>query len=292
VVELLIQGPPYVRTQTCRQNARQHRIPGPTLYRGQRIAGPRGAIRGAGRRRIIGRAPRHARAFRLPVAWGGMGGRSAGISAGAASTRRRPRSSPHAVAQRLDVSAGRPGYVRIEDSSGIDLTRLDNAHTIFVIIDDREPDEPLRPWYDPELHAGSVDPVAGSVQRPAQSGPRFRQLPQHRGAEFHSDGQHPSAGGGLVLDQVFNYPNPFPRETFLHARVNQPARLKIQILTVAGRRVWETQVDGKAGENYIPWNGRDSVGEKVAIGVYLFKVTAESPSGAKASSIGRALLTQ
>ena len=102
----------------------------------------------------------------------------------------------------------------------------------------------------------------------------------------------PAAGGALVLDQVFNYPNPFPRETFLHARVNQPARLKIQILTVAGRRVWETQIDGKAGENYIPWNGRDSVGEKVAIGVYLFKVTAESPSGAKASSIGRALLTQ
>jgi flagellar hook assembly protein FlgD len=74
--------------------------------------------------------------------------------------------------------------------------------------------------------------------------------------------------------------------------LNQPARLTIRVLTVAGRRVWETQWDGRAGENYIPWNGTDSVGEKVAIGVYLFQVTGETPSGAKATAIGRALRTR
>jgi flagellar hook assembly protein FlgD len=91
---------------------------------------------------------------------------------------------------------------------------------------------------------------------------------------------------------VFNYPNPFPRETYLHARLNQAAQLRIQILTVGGRRVREIRADGKPGENYIPWDGRDSEGENVALGVYLFKVTAESPTGDRATAVGRALRAQ
>jgi flagellar hook assembly protein FlgD len=66
----------------------------------------------------------------------------------------------------------------------------------------------------------------------------------------------------------------------------------VRILTVAGRRIRELSADGQAGENYVPWDGRDSEGENVAIGVYLLKVTAESPDGKRASAIGRALRTR
>jgi flagellar hook assembly protein FlgD len=48
-------------------------------------------------------------------------------------------------------------------------------------------------------------------------------------------------------------------------------------------------LDGKAGENYIPWDGRDSEGEKVALGVYIVKLTAEVPGGNRATAIARAL---
>jgi hypothetical protein len=60
---------------------------------------------------------------------------------------------------------------------------------------------------------------------------------------------------------------------------------------VAGRRIREINGTGRPGKTY-SWDGTDSVGEKVAIGVYLFQVAAETPSGAKAKAIGRALRTK
>jgi flagellar hook assembly protein FlgD len=99
-------------------------------------------------------------------------------------------------------------------------------------------------------------------------------------------------GDPMRLSQVFNYPNPFEATTYIHARLNQPGAIQVRILTVAGRRVRDLTADGKAGENFVPWDGRDSEGENVAIGVYLIKVTAESPEGKRASAIGRALRTR
>ncbi len=180
----------------------------------------------------------------------------------------------------------------------MDLTRLDNAHTIFVIIDDRGSPYELTPQfsYDPGSYTrGRVDftlPALGDGAHVLQvhASDTYRNVAVQ---SFVIDVfTTASATTALTLDQVFNYPNPFAQDTYLHARLNQPARLTIRILTVAGRRLWETQVDGKAGENYVPWNGTDSVGEKVAIGVYLFQVTAETPSGVRATAIGRALRTK
>ena len=97
------------------------------------------------------------------------------------------------------------------------------------------------------------------------------------------------AGDPMQVTQVFNYPNPFEGTTYIHARLNQGGRIHVGIFTVAGRRVRDLAVDGRAGENYLPWDGKDSQGENVAIGVYLLRVTAESPEGKRASVVGRAL---
>src|SRR6185503_4628409 len=97
------------------------------------------------------------------------------------------------------------------------------------------------------------------------------------------------AGDPMQLSQVFNYPNPFEGTTYIHARLNQPGAIRVRILTVAGRAIRDLTASGQAGENYVPWDGRDSQGENVAIGVYLIRVTAESPAGERATAIGRAL---
>ncbi|HSQ59942.1 MAG TPA: C25 family cysteine peptidase, partial [Acidobacteriota bacterium] len=195
-------------------------------------------------------------------------------------------------------AAGDRVTIALEDSSGIDLTRFDNAHAIFALFDDAGLPIDLTAAFRYERGSatrGTVELVFPALAEGA-----------HR-LEVHASDTYrniavatfvieiaPKAGPGEALDlsQVFNYPNPFANETYLHVRLNQPARLKITILTVAGRRVRSWNVEGRAGENYIPWDGRDSRGEITAIGVYLIHVTADAPGGGRVDAVAKALRTR
>jgi len=183
----------------------------------------------------------------------------------------------------------------IADSSGVDLTRLDNAHTIFVILDDRGAPVELTAGfaYDSGSHTrGTVDFILPQIPEGLHTVEVHASDPYGNIAvkTFVLD-VHPPArpGDPMQLSQVFNYPNPFEGTTYIHARLNQGGRIRVGIFTVSGRRVRDLSADGRAGENYLPWDGKDSEGENVAIGVYLLKVTAETREGKRASAIGRAL---
>jgi Peptidase family C25/FlgD Ig-like domain len=307
LADILVQGPPIRRTQVAPINGAvvQYVVPGYTLFRGQ-VPLDRGAFEV----RFV--VPTDARIVgdggRLRALLSEAGGEGVGLAvdsiriATAAPTR--VDSEPPAIRIRYPSASDstlRPGdriTFEIADSSGIDLTRIDNAHSIFVIVDDRGTPYEITAQFayeDGSYTRGMVEFVVpdladGPHRLEVHASDTFRNIAVQN---FIVDvARSASVGGALVLDQVFNYPNPFPRETYLHARINQPARLRIKILTVAGRRVREIDLDGKAGENYIPWDGRDSVGENVAIGVYLFHVTAESPSGGRVTAVGRALRTE
>ncbi|HEX7077456.1 MAG TPA: C25 family cysteine peptidase [Candidatus Eisenbacteria bacterium] len=279
-------------------------LPGPLLYRGVvsldkgefearfvvptdgRVAGPRAELRAL-----------------LSAAGGrGVGLAADSIRIGAGLS---PRVDQEPPTISLRYAAGSDSVVKpgdrvtlvLADSSGIDLTGLDNAHSIFVIVDDKGTPIGLTPGfaYDPGSHTrGSVDltipPLAlGAHLLEVHASDTYRNIGV---ARFYIDVAPTAAPGtALTLTEVFNYPNPFPRETYIHARLNRAARLRIQILTVAGRRVRELSLDGRVGENYVPWDGRDSQGEKVAIGVYLFKITADAPGGSRVTAVGRALRT-
>jgi hypothetical protein len=305
-VLLEVLGPPSRRIEIADRNGASigvpYALPGPVLYRGEttldqgaftlrfvvptdgRIVGP-----GAQLRALLSQA----------------GGRGVGLAADslriAASLSPRVDGTPPTI--RLLGPAGGDSTVApgstltfaIEDSSGIDLTKLDDAHSVFTIVDDRGSPIDMTPTfrYEPSSYTRGT----ATLVLPQLAGGAHL-LEVHASDTYRNVGiatftidvaASVPAGAALVMTEVFNYPNPFPRETYLHARLNQAARLHVQILTVSGRRVRDIALDAKAGENYIPWDGRDSQGEKVALGVYIVKLTAEAPGGNRATAIARAL---
>ncbi|MGE5176662.1 MAG: C25 family cysteine peptidase [Hyphomicrobiales bacterium] len=305
-VDLEVLGPPSPRIETATYagitQLVPYALPGPLLYRGSaaldhgsftlRFVVPTdGRVAGAG--------------AQIRGLLSGAGGQGVGLAADSIriALGLSPRVDQDPPVITLFYPAGSDSVVKpgdritfaFEDSSGIDLTRLDDAHSIFVIVDDKGTPIELTDsfQYDPGSHTrGTAELVVPSLAQGAHllevhASDTYRNIGV---ARFYIDvAQIASATTALTLTEVFNYPNPFPRETYIHARLNRPARLRIQILTVAGRRVREISLDGRAGENYVPWDGRDSEGEKVAIGVYLFKITAEAPGGSRVTAVGRAL---
>ncbi|MDF1672224.1 MAG: type IX secretion system sortase PorU [Vicingaceae bacterium] len=93
----------------------------------------------------------------------------------------------------------------------------------------------------------------------------------------------------LVLDKVYNYPNPFTTYTEFWFEHNQPGKsmyAQVQVFTVSGKLV-KTLEKHILNEGYhstsITWDGLDEYGDKIGRGVYIYrlKVRAENYSVAE-----------
>lgn len=92
-----------------------------------------------------------------------------------------------------------------------------------------------------------------------------------------------------MISNVFNYPNPFSTSTqFVYTLTGDqaPEFFKIQIMTVSGRIVKEiTQEElgplkpGTHRTEYT-WDGTDDYGDRLANGVYLYRIVAKDVAGA------------
>ncbi len=105
------------------------------------------------------------------------------------------------------------------------------------------------------------------------------------------------SAGALVLSEVVNYPNPFSEKTSICFELNQPAEVLIRIFTVAGRPVRQLRTYAPtAGFHTVDWHGTDEYKQKVANGVYLYKITCKSAVDIKSlqevEAVGKALLSR
>ena len=89
----------------------------------------------------------------------------------------------------------------------------------------------------------------------------------------------------LVLQNVFNYPNPFSTSTefmFEHSFACNELEVQIQIFTVSGRLVQTlNEIIPTQGfrVSQIFWDGKDNYGDQLAKGVYIYRVKVKDSSG-------------
>ncbi len=93
------------------------------------------------------------------------------------------------------------------------------------------------------------------------------------------------SGENLALRNLLNYPNPMNEATTFYFELTRDVNeLQVGVYTLSGKNIWTTsRYDLRAdrypnGETSIVWNGRDDEGDRVATGVYMFRVTVSDGS--------------
>ncbi|MDZ7261763.1 MAG: dockerin type I domain-containing protein, partial [candidate division KSB1 bacterium] len=77
-----------------------------------------------------------------------------------------------------------------------------------------------------------------------------------------------------------NYPNPFNPETTIEYRLPHDSQVTLKIFNLLGKEIRVLVAKNQeAGVHKVQWDGRDSQGQKVTSGVYLYQIAIQSPSG-------------
>jgi hypothetical protein len=181
------------------------------------------------------------------------------------------------------VSVGVSLSVKLEDSYGINITG-DPAHTITADFD-----FPSGPGFDLtesfRYEAGSFSRGEAVFSVPGLAAGRHTvRVKAWDGANNSSVLEMPVevvAADKLKLSGVLNYPNPMKDKTNFCYTLSAPAdEVVIEIFSLAGRAVRTIHsTSTRPGYNFdTMWDGRDNDGDRVALGVYIYKIRARQAS--------------
>ena len=177
--------------------------------------------------------------------------------------------------------------VLLEDDFGINVVGNSIGHDLEAILDeDTQNSILLNDFFETELG----DFTRGRVRFPLEDleeGRHTLRIKAWDVANNSAEGYTEfvvSESSELALRHVLNYPNPFTDRTcfqFDHNYANQELRVLVQIFTVSGRLVKtiERQMfsDGAIRQDdCIEWDGLDDFGNRLARGVYLYKVRVQA----------------
>jgi len=87
----------------------------------------------------------------------------------------------------------------------------------------------------------------------------------------------------LMVDHVLNYPNPFTTKTqfwFEHNKPGQDLFVQIHIFSLSGKVVKKIEKTINTAGNRsceVDWDGRDDFGDKIARGVYVYRIKVVCP---------------
>lgn len=100
----------------------------------------------------------------------------------------------------------------------------------------------------------------------------------------------------LGISHLLNYPNPFTTNTnfyFEHNQVCNALNVKIEVFTISGKVVKTIQRTIQSSgfrSDGIQWDGRDDYGDKLARGVYIYRLTLETCDDKKAEKIEKLVI--
>lgn len=202
----------------------------------------------------------------------------------------------------FDSKSFRPGdvvteapllIVDLQDESGINASGSGIGHRIEAWLNDQSESIDLTPFYKSNLDTyqeGVVEYKFGKLAAGSHK-IKIRAWDIFNNASSAETIFDVLVGQGLTISDLFNYPNPFSESTVFTFHQNQivPVDVEVKIYSIAGRLL-ESIKRSSITDNFIriDWNGRDRDGDKLANGIYLYKVIVKTQDGRFTSeSIGK-----
>ncbi|HUI66488.1 MAG TPA: type IX secretion system sortase PorU, partial [Bacteroidota bacterium] len=181
--------------------------------------------------------------------------------------------------------------VDLADSVGINTSTSGIGHRIEMWLNGATQSKDLTDFY-----ASTLDSYrSGSVQYPMTNLPQGKNTLRIRAwnsYDYSSTSDtyfQVTSSDQLTITNVFNYPNPFGGEgTEFTFQQNQtgPLNVTVKIFTIAGRLI-RTLESFASGDSFVrlPWDGRDRDGDRIANGVYLYKLVVRTADGRFSSEV-------
>lgn len=189
--------------------------------------------------------------------------------------------------------------LKLSDDNGINYTGNSIGHDITAILDGNSQNTyVLNQFFEADID----DYRSGSLKFPLNNLSEGKHTLQIKAWDISNNSSEASLDFIVVnddeaqLNHVYNYPNPFTTNTYFMFEHNMPGQnldVNIKIFSVSGKVVKSIHTfvnsEGTRCDN-ISWDGKDEFGDKLAKGVYLYKLAVKSQSGRSASKYQKLVL--
>ena len=189
--------------------------------------------------------------------------------------------------------------LKLSDSSGINTSSTGIGHDLVATLDDDDNQFfILNEFFQADLNSYQLGRV--SFQLPElKPGPHRLKVKAWDVLNNSSEAILEfivEADEELQISHVLNYPNPFTTRTqfwFEHNKPGLDLQVRLQIFTVTGRVIKTFQktintIGNRSSE--LEWDGKDEYGDKVAKGVYLYKLSVTAPNKLRKEKIEKLVL--
>lgn len=190
-------------------------------------------------------------------------------------------------------------YAEITDVSGINTIGTGIGHDIVAVLDENT-SKPivLNDFYVSDLNTYKSGKIRYPLNELSEGNHKLSLKVwdvQNNSSTSYTDFVV-SSKAELALTHVLNYPNPFTTKTKFFLEHNQcctSLKLSIQIYTISGKVVKSiNQTINNEGFRFdgIEWDGKDEFGDKLARGVYIYKVSVTDGASKKADKIEKLVI--
>ncbi len=190
-------------------------------------------------------------------------------------------------------------YANLTDSSGINTVGTGIGHDISVVLD-QNTSKPivLNDFYEANLNSYQSGKVRYPFDELSEGNHRitFKVWDIQNNSNIIYSDFVVANSGEMALNRILNYPNPFSNHTKFFFEYNQacnPLKVTVQIFTITGKIVKTLQrivsCEGFRPEG-IDWDGKDEFGDKLARGVYVYKLAILTYDSKKAEKIEKLVI--